>query len=166
MKRNYVHYLFSLSLFLLVSNCFGQITFQRIIDGQFSSNANSVQETFDGGYILTGDMIDSMGSNIHSFLVKTDNKGVVEWHKTFNGFVGTRINAVIQTSEGGYIMAGLGWKPGNYNSDFLVIKTNALGDTEWTRFYGDSIVEYANSIRQTLDGGYIIIGSTDSFREY
>ncbi|MCD6501828.1 T9SS type A sorting domain-containing protein, partial [bacterium] len=47
--------------------------------------------------------------------------------------------------------------------DFYLIKTTATGDTQWTRTFGGSGYEYANSVAQTSDGGYIIAGYTESF---
>jgi hypothetical protein len=63
-----------------------------------------------------------------------------------------------QTSDGGYIIAGMSF------GDVYLIKTNASGDTLWTRTYGGANADWGYSVQQTSDGGYIIAGSTNSFR--
>ena len=67
-------------------------------------------------------------------------------------------NSVQQTSDGGYIVAGSTSSLDSGISDIYLIKTNSLGDTLWTKTYGDSWNE-GKSVQQTSDGGYIIAGS-------
>ena len=68
--------------------------------------------------------------------------------------------AVSQTSDGGFILCGLGVIP-NYNLyDFLLVKTDSVGNQIWTQYYGGPYVDVAKDVRQTSDGGYIVIGYT------
>jgi hypothetical protein len=70
--------------------------------------------------------------------------------------------SVQQTTDGGYILAG--FTPSiNGQNDVYLIKTNASGETIWAKTYGGAGNEGASSVDQTLDGGYIIVGTTDSF---
>ncbi|MBA3970638.1 MAG: T9SS type A sorting domain-containing protein [Bacteroidetes bacterium] len=85
--------------------------------------------------------------------------GQITFFKTITG-ADESSNYVAQTTDGGYVIAGASTDTsGNING--LVIKTNALGDTTWTRIYG--IDTRFNSGMQTSDGGYILIGKKQNF---
>ena len=70
--------------------------------------------------------------------------------------------SIQQTSDGGYIVAGQTLFRGR-NCDSWVLKLNSNGSVEWQKTYGGSDDDYAYSIQQTSDGGYIVAGNTDSF---
>ncbi len=80
------------------------------------------------------------------------------WTKTYGGTFEDCGNSVQQTYDGGFIIAGYTSSFGNGNRDIWLIKTNALGDTFWTRTYGGVCNDEAKSVQQTFDGGYIITG--------
>lgn len=73
--------------------------------------------------------------------------------------------SVRQTSDGGFIIAGSTTSSGAGGRDVYLIKTDTSGTLEWTGTFGEAGDDYAQSVRQTSDGGYIIAGSTDSNRE-
>jgi len=70
--------------------------------------------------------------------------------------------SVRQTTDRGYIVTGLTYSFRNGRQVYL-IKTNALGDTLWTRTYGGTDYDWGYSVQQTTDGGYVVAGSTESF---
>jgi len=71
--------------------------------------------------------------------------------------------SVAQTSDGGYIVVGDTYSFGAGEKDVYLVKTDAMGDTIWTRTYGGSSYDYGYSVAQTSDGGYIVAGGTESF---
>ena len=85
------------------------------------------------------------------------------WTKTYGGAEDDRAYSIQQTSDSGYIATGSTRSFGAGNADVWLLKTNAGGDTIWTRTYGDTAWDYGYSVQQTTDGGYIIAGSTNSF---
>ena len=127
-----------------------------------------VQQTTDGGYIITGGKSSTLGNFIPDYvwLIKTDNQGDTLWTKTIGGSSGDRGYYVQQTNDGGYIIAGVSAVPNTsfmlYN-DVSLIKTDSVGNTLWTKIFGGNDVDDACSVQQTTDGGYIVIGWTNSF---
>lgn len=80
------------------------------------------------------------------------------WTKTYGGPGNDVGNSVKQTSDGGYIIAGYTDSYGVGGQDVWLLKTDINGDTLWTKTYGGSCNDRANSVQQTFDGGYIIAG--------
>ncbi|TKJ39892.1 hypothetical protein CEE36_10200 [candidate division TA06 bacterium B3_TA06] len=84
------------------------------------------------------------------------------WIKTY-GAGGEYGRSVRQTTDGGYIITGYTWVSGAGLYDIWLLKTDANGDTLWTKTYGGEGRERANCVQQTSDGEYIIVGITESF---
>ena len=85
------------------------------------------------------------------------------WTKTFGGIASDEGKSVQQTIDGGYIIVGYTSSYGAGNSDILLIKTDSLGNQQWSQTFGGINYEYAESVQECLDGGFIIAGQTNSY---
>ncbi len=153
-------------MLFIVSISFAQQKWIRTYGGTNYDWGFSVQQTTDGGYIIAGTTI-SFGAGAWDFyLIKTDSIGDTLWTKTYGGVNIDYGYSVQQTSDGGYIVVGYTTSFGTGAADVYLIKTDSTGDTLWTKTYGGTNEDYGYSVQQTSDGGYIIVGATDSFNPF
>ena len=150
------------------------IMWERSYGGSDDDYAYSVDQTFDGGFIIAGythssdsDVTANHGGDDY-WIVKTDSSGNIMWEKSYGGTDYDRAYSVQQTVDGGYIATGSSYSvngdisSGHGSSDYWVIKLNPSGVLEWEKSYGGSSSDDARSIKQTSDGGYVITGFSAS----
>ena len=147
----------SYDVYLIKTDENGEIIWTKTYGGNYWDIGNSVQQTIDGGYIITGytDQIDYDNGDV--YLVKTDNNGDTIWTKTFGGQLKDEGYSVQQTFDGGYIITGV-TEHSNTKHNVYFIKTDENGETIWTKTFIDEYDSYGYSVQQTTDGGYIITG--------
>jgi hypothetical protein len=137
----------------------GVIEWEKTYGGAGDDGADAIQQTADGGYIVSG-YTDSFGAGALDFwILKLDSTGGIEWEKTFGGANNERAFSVQQADDSGYIIAGSTLSFGT-GSDIWVIKLNNSGAIEWQKTYGTANAESGSSVRQTSDGGYLVAGKT------
>ena len=124
--------------------------------------ANSLAETSGGGFIVTGETAVT-GNGLDVYLLKTDGQGVEEWSLSLGGTGYDCGYCVQQTSDGGFVIAGLSESYGAGDGDAYIVKTDASGNELWHQVYGGPDNDYFNSIQQTADGGYIAAGMTTGY---
>ncbi len=148
-------------IYVIKTNSTGFPEWEYTYNGEQSRNdrSYSVQQTSDGGYIITGE-INFMGSLWKCVLIKLNSFGEEQWIKKFgtSGYYNTG-ESVIQTQDGGYIIGGntRAYNPQNYLQAWL-IKTDVNGNEIWNRTYGQNV--WGKSVDVCSDGGYILTGYT------
>jgi hypothetical protein len=150
------------NVYLIKTDPSGDTLWTRTYGGSVIDRGSSVQQTTDGGYIVVGDT-DSFGAGFYDvYLIKTDSSGDTLWTRTYGGNSSDYGYSVQQTTDGGYIVAGKTRSFGPVVYDVYLFKTDSAGNTLWERTYGGSDYESGNSVQQTMDGGYIVAGRTES----
>jgi hypothetical protein len=150
-------------MYLIKTNANGDTLWTKTYGGEYDEGAGLVQETPDGGYIMVGYTKSFSVAFGDVYLLKTDSAGDTLWTKTYGGIGEDWGVSVKQTPDDGYIIAGITWSFGAGGWDAYLLRTNAWGDTLWTKTYGGPESEYALSIQETFDYGYIIAGWIEPF---
>jgi hypothetical protein len=152
----------SSDVYLIKTNSIGTILWTKTYGGIGDDEGYSVQQTTDGGYIITGETSSFGAGGYDVYLIKTDSIGDTLWTKTYGGPGDDEGFCVKQTSDGGFIIAGeTAFGVGHSNA--YLIKTDSIGDTLWTKTYGGGGTEFAQSVQLTADGGYILLGFSNDF---
>ena len=152
----------------------GEIDWIKNFGGSGSDKAQAIINTSDGGIAVLGysNSTDGLLSNksmpVNDYwLLKFDTDGELQWHRTYGGSKDDRGQALIQTSEGGYALAGYAMSSdgdGSNNEGFhdhWIVKLDAAGAIEWERSFGFAGHDHAYDIIQTSDGGYFFTGFLD-----
>jgi hypothetical protein len=137
--------------------------FCKAIGGKKEDGGISLIQTSDGGYVIAGATRSFGAGDWDVYVVKLDANGNLQWTKTIGGPETEEGNPLIQTSDGGYVIAGATNSSGAGYVDFYVVKLDADGNLQWTKTIGGPDFDVGNSLIQTSDGGYAIAGSTQSF---
>ena len=150
-----------MTILSIMSIGWGQEVEWRQTYGEIGSDSGrSVQQTSDGGYIVTGTTVSYGNGYSDLWLIKTDSGGNEEWSQTYGGSSDDSGYSVQQTTDGGYIVTGFTYSFGNGDKDLWLIKTDSGGNEEWSQTYGGSSDDSGYSVQQTSDGGYIVTGTT------
>ena len=148
-------------LFLVKTDSDGVEEWSNTFGGKGNDYGSSVLQTADGGYIMIGKSA-SFSSGWDSYMVKADSDGDEVWSKTISTAKDDYSNSLLQTADGGYIVLVCFWdvKAGKWKLSLL--KTDDYGEVKWSKIYSSSSDAFGNSVSQTSDGGYVILGKTKS----
>jgi hypothetical protein len=145
---------------LVKTDSSGNMMWNQTYGGTNYESAYSLVATSDGGYALAGS-ISISDDNVDFGLVKTDASGNMVWQKTYGVGIEDVAFSVIQTGDGGYVLAGFTGDPSaGVVCDAWLVKTDANGNMEWNQTYGGTGKDGAYCVVQTGDGGYALAAET------
>ncbi len=141
----------------------GALEWARTFGGTAYDFAWCITQTTDGGYALTGTTQSSGAGGYDIFAIKISSSGALEWARTFGGTNEEMGYDIIQTSDGGYAISGYTFSfAAGGNTDIIVIKLDASGNTVWARTFGGGGLEDAWGLVEANDGGIVVGGETGS----
>jgi len=171
----------SFDYWLLKFNVENELQWQKTYGGSADERGNDIIQTQDGGYAILGFSFSSDGDLTANaglqdyWLAKLDASGTISWQKSF-GYQGSDSGiSVLQTNDQGYLITGVlditasgGEGNTSRNSsrhaggDYWTLKLNSSGDIEWSKYFGGNFTDTPESVIQTEDNGFIIVGGSDS----
>ncbi|WP_306352601.1 T9SS type A sorting domain-containing protein [Flavobacterium sp. '19STA2R22 D10 B1'] len=156
----------------------GEFEWQKSFGGSGADFLQSIHLTRDGGFVLGGtsesnisfDKIENAKGQDDFWIIKLNAKGGEEWQKTIGGKGQEKLKSIYQTRDGGYILGGSSNSNKSFdkmedsfgNLDYWVVKLDDKGQIEWQKTIGGVYVDELRSIEQTVDGGYILGGYSNS----
>lgn len=147
-------------IYVVKTDRFGNQEWTRNIGGSSNESAASIVIDTDGNYVVAGYVENSSG-NRDVYLAKIDPNGVV-WQSTFGGAENEEGADLVLTDDGGYAVAGYSTDAsGDQNA--LLAKFDGSGTLVWTKDYGALGADWATSLLQKSDGGYVLAASTNSY---
>ena len=154
------------------------IEWEKTYGGSNNDEAKNIQQTTDGGYIVVGHTKSVNGdiSNNHGstdiWLLKLNSNGSLNWQKTYGGSDYEYTNCIKQTNDGGFIVsAQAASNDGDVSNNkshngYWLIKLDINGNLKWSKTFEGINLERTNNVQQTTDGGYLIVGGSQTINSY
>jgi len=145
-----------LMLAVITTGSHGAEYWAKTYGGAAEDHANTIQQTSDGGFIVTWSTRSFGAGNWDIWVLKLDRTGSVSWQKTYGGEGQDEAYAIQQTSDGGYIVGGVTFSF-NDNADAWILKLDSNGNVIWQKTYegggGGNNHDDILAMQQTTDGG-------------
>jgi hypothetical protein len=143
----------------------GELDWMQVFGEDRDDVGHSVRQTTDRGYIVTGYTKSFGAKNYDTWLIKTDEAGLSQWQKFYGESGDDRTIYGEQTDDGGYIMVGYTTGFDSAGWDVFLVRTDSTGEVTWHKTFGGITEDTGYTVRQTVDGGFILTGETYSFGE-
>ncbi|MGE0565998.1 MAG: FHA domain-containing protein [Alphaproteobacteria bacterium] len=139
----------------------GRPLWDKTFGGKRNDYAVSAKATPDGGFIVAGTTESQEDGKPRIWLLKLSPLGIVEWERFAGARKSESADTVIPTVDGGYAVIALSMDDAAPHVAARLIKFDAKGKQDWTQLYGVGRT-WPSDIRQTYDGGYMIVGTADA----
>lgn len=151
-------------VYLVKTDAAGNVEWTKTYGGPNYDYGNSVQQTADGGYIVSGQTNSFGFNNGEVLLLKVDESGTVLWSRTYGGSNVDYSHYVIQNPAGGFTITGQTNSFGGGGFDAFILNVDAAGSPLWARSYGGSEDDFSNAIEYvSSENNFFIVGNSLSF---
>jgi hypothetical protein len=150
----------SKDVYLLKTDSQGNESWSKTFGGPGLDVGRSVVETRDGDYVVAGSTESFGVPESDVYVIKTDSQGNELWSKTFGGSGPDVGQSVIETNDGGYVVVGASGSFDSGNQDVYLLKISPSGQQLWAKALNPGVYDWGKAVRETSDGGYIIVGDT------
>ncbi|MFQ6613084.1 MAG: hypothetical protein ACE5D2_08300 [Fidelibacterota bacterium] len=160
-KYQSVHYR-DHDLWLLKADKTGSEIWQRRLGGNSTDRANAIIQARDGNLLVAGETYSFGQGTYDMWLINLDVDGNISWHRTYGGSGIERAYDLCQAQDKGFVLTGFTEAPGRGSSDVIILKTDSLGNQEWSQTYGGEGIDRGYGICNLGNRGYAIAGYTTS----
>ncbi len=148
---------------IMKTNSNGNLLWLKTIGGASVDVGYKVEQTLDGGFIIAGATNSSGSGGYDAWLIKVDSSGNQQWSQTYGGSDNDYGLSLRQIPNGGYIIGGYTASYGAGLNDVWLIRVDPNGTPIWEKTYGAAGEDFGYSVELTSDGGFVIVGSQNSF---
>lgn len=149
-----------LNAYIIRTDTLGDTLWTRAYGGASDDAFHSVDYTSSNGYIAVG-FTESFGAgNRDVYAVNIDSSGDTLWSRTYGSIHWDEGFSVQSTSDDGYIIAGLTLMNTGMYAQIYIVRIDSLGDTLWTGTYSNNFWDIGYCVRETSDGGFIVVGQS------
>jgi len=140
----------------------GKLVSAHTVGGKKEDVATALTRTRDGKMVLVGYREAERAGDSDFLIMQMDQNGKQRWVKTFGGKYEDMLNGVTATIDNGIVAIGSTRSYGSSQSDLTVMKIDSKGKTIWHKIYGFKYYEYGNAVATTRDGGFMLVGGTNT----
>lgn len=152
-------------IYLIRLDSLGDTLWTRTFGGDSTDYGYDIHKTYDGGFVIVGSSKSFGSSKKDVYLIRVNAYGDTQWTRTIGGGGDDEGRSVRQTVDSGFVICGTTNSWGAGYTDVYLVKTDSAGNTLWSKTYGGPGGEAGSAVRQTVDSGFVLIGSTGSFGE-
>ena len=150
-------------VYLVKTDAGGNLQWNKTYGGTGSDGGGSLIQTPEDGYVIAGWTLSFGAGGVDAYFVEADAIGSLQYQNTYGGADIDMGAAIIKTADGGYAIAGETRSFGLGMLDMYLVKIGAHGNFQWQKAFGGTSLDFANSIVQTADGGFVMAGVTWRF---
>jgi hypothetical protein len=155
---------------LNVYNDFGELLWYKLYGDSIVHHVGAVAtQQSNGNFALVGfwgTINPGQFDDVRGLLIITDEEGNQLAEKLFGGSGVDFLGSIYPTNDGGYILGGTSTPYGAAGNDNLwVVKTDGMGNHQWSKIIGTPRTEYGTSVIQTMDGNFVVAGSLNHHNE-
>ena len=147
-------------VYLIKINSSGDLQWSKTIGGTDWDFGNGIELTSDSGFIICGQTYSNPSTSADVYIIKCNSTGAVIWEKHYGGTDYESSNAIIRDRYNSYIVVGETSSNPAQDTNFYALRIKPDGDTLWTKTYAGSKFDAAYGVDTTLDGNYVLIGTT------